>query len=1128
MLNEDIYKTAFESSNVAVCITGITGYLHVNNAFCELTGYTVKELEQLTWQDITPADEAESLKLLIQQVFNGQSEGFKASICLISKNGSPVYANIYTAVCLEKDGSLQCLITTVIDVTGKKKLEDELSYYQELLEETGRIAKVGGWEFDAITGKGTWTDEVARIHDVEPGFETNVQIGLSYYQDADKRKIEEAVNEAVVGGKPYDLELQINTAKGNKKWIRTIGHPVIENNRVTKVRGSFQDITEQKETERKLRESEQRFFTIFHSSPIGTNLFSVKTGKSLDVNDAYLRITGYSRDEMIGHTAYELNLFVDQEARDIWMKELREKGGVYDVEAKFRCKSNETKDVLASIEIVEIDGEKMGLVVAHDITERKNTEAALKESEEKFAQAFQLGPAGLVIARFSDGLIINANQPFFQLTEYRRSDVIGHLSTDIGILSHQTRSLFVQKMRKDGALHNYEMAITTKSGKQKDILVSAKPMLFDGTQCNIIAMTDITDRKLALRLLSESEERYRTILNDSPVAVAVHVDGKVAFANPAGMKMFGLTAQDSLIGKPVMEMIHPDWRKETMERADKLARGELVDYPVRSVYLRADGTPVDVEIMVSPLMYNGKKAIQAIVTDVTERIRAEKKLKESEEKYRSVFENSSVAILLSSPDGTIHSANEAACRLYGMTEEEICLAGRHGLTDTTDTRMQRLLEERKQLGHATREVTLIKKDGSRFPAEVSSVLFSDSEGRELTSIIIRDLTEQKKAEELLRTSEERLRLSTELADVAVWEYDVLSNKLSRSRNHDKLYGVEWSDKWKFSTIITIAHPDDKKTTETRLKAALLPSSEDQFVFDFRVVHSDQSVHWLNVIGQVVKRDSEGNALILRGCLIDITARKEAELEIVKLNDELEDRVAERTARLRDANKDLESFSYSISHDLRAPLRAIYGFSQILSERHRQALNDEGRQYMDYIVSSSIRMEQLINDLLDYSRLSRKPLIMNPVSLRKIIENVYSDYQMHIEAAGGKLEMMNDLPGIEGDETLLRQIFSNLIGNAIKYRHPDIPLLIKISAEPHLNGCIIRVADNGIGIAPEYHEKIFNVFQRLHSESKYPGTGIGLATVKKAVRMLNGSVTVESEIGKGSIFILDFPENSCYE
>ncbi len=174
------------------------------------------------------------------------------------------------------------------------------------------------------------------------------------------------------------------------------------------------------------------------------------------------------------------------------------------------------------------------------------------------------------------------------------------------------------------------------------------------------------------------------------------------------------------------------------------------------------------------------------------------------------------------------------------------------------------------------------------------------------------------------------------------------------------------------------------------------------------------------------------------------------------------------------------------------------------------------------------MEQLINDLLDYSRLSRKPLIMNPVSLRKIIENVYSDYQMHIEAAGGKLEMMNDLPGIEGDETLLRQIFSNLIGNAIKYRHPDIPLLIKISAEPHLNGCVIRVADNGIGIAPEYHEKIFNVFQRLHSESKYPGTGIGLATVKKAVRMLNGSVTVESEIGKGSIFILDFPENSCYE
>ncbi|MBW4564220.1 MAG: response regulator [Mojavia pulchra JT2-VF2] len=282
-----------------------------------------------------------------------------------------------------------------------------------------------------------------------------------------------------------------------------------------------------------------------------------------------------------------------------------------------------------------------------------------------------------------------------------------------------------------------------------------------------------------------------------------------------------------------------------------------------------------------------------------------------------------------------------------------------------------------------------------------------------------------------------------------------------------------------------------------------------------------------------------NETVVDGLIEDIIARKQAEIERTQLNETLEQRVRERTIQLEqansqladtnqklaDANQDLEEFAYSISHDLREPLRAISGFSSILLTNPGEQFDAKRQDYLRRIVDSTQQADRLIEDLLSYSRLSRTDIPLQPINLSLLVPEILRQLEPELQQRQARVRIEEPLAEVMGNRTILTQVITNLVTNAIKFVPPEVKPQVRVWSEQQEKLIRLWVEDNGIGIAKEYHEQIFKVFNRLHSNEVYPGTGIGLAIVRKGVERMGGQVGVESELEKGSRFWIELPKTT---
>ncbi|WP_390883509.1 PAS domain S-box protein [Kovacikia minuta] len=394
--------------------------------------------------------------------------------------------------------------------------------------------------------------------------------------------------------------------------------------------------------------------------------------------------------------------------------------------------------------------------------------------------------------------------------------------------------------------------------------------------------------------------------------------------------------------------------------------------------------------------------------------------------------------------------------------------------------------------------------------------------------MVTDITERKQAEAMLRESEQRLSLAVEGAEMATWDVDLQTGKALWSARHFQLLGYEHvpSGEATLEMWRSRVHPDDLERVTRVAERAIQERSI--YHSEHRIFRADNGqIVWLGAFGQVLYDDA-GKAIRFIGIILDITDRKRAEQVLQQAKEELEIKVQERTAELNSLNQDLarsnqelEQFAYVASHDLQEPLRAVTGYTQLLIQDYQDRLDDSAQEYANYIVDAAKRMQQLIQDLLAYSRVGTRSLTFFPTDCNAVMHQVLQNLQVAIAESNATI-LCDSLPTVHADRNQLIQLFQNLIGNAIKFHRPKTSPEIHISAELAASKWLFRVQDNGIGIKARYLDRIFEIFKRLHSRMEFSGTGIGLAICKKIVERHSGTIWVESEPGIGTTFYFTIP------
>lgn len=605
-----------------------------------------------------------------------------------------------------------------------------------------------------------------------------------------------------------------------------------------------------------------------------------------------------------------------------------------------------------------------------------------------------------------------------------------------------------------------------------------------------------------------------SLVNSSSDAIlSKDLNGIITSWNRGAEQIFGYTA-DEAIGQPITLIFPEDRINEEPGILARIVRGERIDH-YETVRRRKDGSLVDISLTISPIVDADGVIVGAskIARDVTAQRREQERLSVT---LASIGD----AVVSTDEAGRVVFMNAVAEQLTGWTHAEAAglpLADIFKIVNES-TRLPVQSPVEKVLRHGgivglANHTILIAKNGAEHPIDDSASPIRDRSGRLVGVVLVfRDVTERRIAE----LAALRLAAIVEGSDDAIISKDLTGVVRSWNPGAERVFGYRAEEM--IGQSITVLLPPDR-LTEEQLILSRIQQGERVEHFQTLRVRKDRRVIPVSLTISPI-RDDEGRVIGASKIARDITDQRLAEEKLASHAAELEQKVRERTARLESIVGELEAFSYSLSHDLRAPIRAIHSFTEIVINDHGPALG-VGLDYLRKVVNAANRMDRLIQDMLDFARLSREEIVNKPVNVDQLVRDIISE-RPELQSPRAHVSVDGPLPAVLGHAASLTQCLGNLLGNAVKFKVAGVTPRVVVSATPIEDRVRISVRDNGIGISPDNQRRLFNMFERLHSRERFEGTGVGLAIVRKAAERMGGSVGIESAEGQGSTFWFELP------
>ncbi len=769
-----------------------------------------------------------------------------------------------------------------------------------------------------------------------------------------------------------------------------------------------------------------------------------------------------------------------------------------------------------------------------------------------------------------DGCFNDINTTWLQLLGYNRDEVIGKY---FGDFLHPDWKVKFEKnfpeFKKRGYVHDIHFKIGHKDGRYFDIAfegcIGYNPDgSFKRTYC---VFKDVTKEMASEIALKESEQKYKAVVESARDMIVVIQNDVIIFANQHARKIYD-GSLGKILGQPLVKFVHPDSLMMVKKRYDNWKKGKIVPNVFKLDLLDSKNKKVSCEVRSSTISYDGKPSELVIIHDITKRKQTEDALRKSENKYKSLVEKAGIAILMDDKKGNLTFFNKRFADLYGYTEQEITKKRIQILVHPDDVNKVMKLHNDRLAGKkvsSSYEFRGIKKDGSVINLETDVSILKKGGTAIGTRSYIWDITERKQAEGILNKSKANVTALLENTTDSIWaintSYEILFTNTAFTSAFNASFGVQLE----YGVNLLMALPEPMRALwKSRYDRAL---NKEQFSFIDKIDLENDYIYievFINpiivedkVIGasffgrditdrKLVKdeieqktkeleahlKNSEKQRVATISVLSDlnsttkilqseISERKRTEDELKIYRDHLEVLVKDRTLSLEEANKELEAFAYSVSHDLRAPLRAIDGFTRILVEDHASKLDKDGKRLGKVVQNNAKKMGKLIDDLLAFSRMGRASLNPSNIDMKNMVNSMYHEVTSDKERKRIKLTIAN-LPDIEGDTTMMRQVWINLISNAVKFSSHRKKAIISVTSSEEKNKITYCIKDNGAGFNMKYVDKVFGVFQRLHSEKEFEGTGVGLALVKRIISRHDGNIWTEGKVNKGAEFYFALP------